>query len=388
MRPFEGIKVLDITEIMAGPMVGAYLGDMGADVIKVERGEGDSIRASKRNTQVYLVYNRSKRGVLIDFKTPKGLEALLRLAAQCDVLIENSRPGVAERRGYGYEQVRERNPEVIYCAISPFGRTGPYANRSAVDWVMQGVSGVMSWTGPEGGEPVRVGPIITDFAAGTMAAMGVLTALYVRERTGKGQRVDVAMLDATFHTFGQRILHHGVYGKPLKPMGTKHPWVAPGQTYQTSDGKLNFNLQDEWRWPMFCEAIGRPDMISDSRFKDNQARYENQDAMNAILEPLFLTKTNREWLELLADGAEQQIGAQNTIEEALADPQVIHNRIIVDMPYPGYPNTKLVDTAVKLSETPGGITRRAPMLGEHTEEVLAEFGFNKAEIDGLQALNE
>jgi crotonobetainyl-CoA:carnitine CoA-transferase CaiB-like acyl-CoA transferase len=383
MRPLEGLKVLDLSEILAGPMVGAYLGDMGADVVKVERGAGDSIRVNKQTELIYILFNRSKRGILLDYKTPAGIDALLRMASRADIFIENSRPGVAERRGYGYEAVSKANPRIIYCSITAFGRSGPYAGRAANDWILQAVSGLMSWTGPAGGDPVRLGPPVADYAGGADATIGVLTALYNRERTGEGQKVDVALLDSAIYAIGQRLMHFPAYGEPLRPMGDKHPWAAPAEAYRTKDGRINLVVQDEWRWPKFCDAIGRPDMTADPRFSSNRARLANRDALNTILEPLFLQKTSEEWVRLLGDAADQQIGIQQTLEEVLVDEQVQHNRTVVTLPYPGYPDLPHVDTPVRLSRTPGGITKRAPLLGEDTAEVLKEYGFSASEIKTL-----
>jgi len=384
-KPFAGLKVLDLTEILAGPMVGAYMGDMGADVVKIERGGGDSIRVNKQTELIYIQFNRSKRGITLDHKTPGGLQALLRMAAQADIFVENSRPGVSDRRGYGYEAVRALNRRIIYCSISAFGTDGPYVKRAGQDWVMQGVSGLMSWTGTDQGDPIRLGPPIADYAGGSDALLGILTALYVRSQTGEGQKVDVSLLDSSLYAIGQRLMHFPASGQPLRPMGNRHPWAAPAEAYRTADGRINVVVQDEWRWPKFCDAIGRPDLTDDGRFSDNRARIANVHALNEILNPLFASKSTQEWVSLLADDADQMVGPQQTLEEVLADPQVQHNKIVVNMPYPGYPELPHIDTPVRLSVTPGGISRRAPLLGEHTAEVLAEYGFSPEEISTLTA---
>jgi len=383
MKPFEGLRVLDLTTIIAGPMVGAFLGDMGADVVKVERGQGDSIRVNKQTEIIYIEFNRSKRGISLDYKTPRGLDALLRMAAQADVLVENSRPGVAERRGYGYDTLREINPRLIYCAISAYGQSGPYSQRPANDWIIQGVSGLMSWTGEEGGEPLRIGPALADYAGGMDGIAGVLTALYMRQVSGVGQRVDVSLLNSSLYMVGQRLMHYPLYGEPLRPAGNKHPWGSPAEAYKTEDGTIHVVVQDAWRWPKFCNVIGRPDMISDPRFRDNRCRLDNRTEMNAILEPIFAQKTSQEWIDLLADGDDQMVGIRQGLPEVLNDPQVQHNEILVNMEYPGYPDLPLVDTPVRLSGAEGGISRRAPLLGEHTEEVLAEYGFKPDEIRAI-----
>lgn len=387
MKALDGLKVLDLTEILAGPMVGAYLADMGADVVKVERGSGDSIRVNRQTELIYIYLNRSKRGIVLDYKNPEGLAALLRMAAQADVFVQNSRPGVAERRGYGYDAIRAVNPRIIYCSISAFGSSGPYVNRAANDWIVQGVSGLMSWTGPVGGDPIRLGPPIADYAGGMDAIAGVLTALYVRTRTGTGQKVEVSLLDSSLYAIGQRIMHTPVHGEPLRPMGNRHPWAAPAEAYRTRDGWINVVVQDEWRWPGFCAAVGRPDLASDPRFADNPARIANCDALNAILEPIFLTRDRAEWVRLLAEDADQLAGVQQNLAEVVTDPQVIHNKTIVQMEYPGYPTLPIVDTTVRLSQTPGGISRRAPLLAEHNDEVLREYGFAADEIKRLNALS-
>lgn len=384
MRPLDGMRVLDLTQVMAGPWCGSYLGDMGADVIKVELPQGDVLRTKGQNDLAYLANNRSKRSIVLDYRNKDGVDVLLRLASRCDVILENSRPGVAERRGYGYETIRTSNHRVIYCAISGFGRDGPYAHKPSVDWTLQGVSGMMSWTGPEGGDPVRVGPIVSDFAAGAMACIGVLTALHVRDQTGEGQRVDVSLLDSSLHVFAQRLLEFPVRGTRLRPMGTKHPWNAPHKTFKTKDGWLNVGVQDEPRWRRFCIAIGLPELADDERFRSNADRVANRDALNDALDRVFVQRTNQDWLARL-EAEDQLVGAVQTLEQVLEDPQVVHNRILVDVPHPEYPTLKLVDTAVRLSATPGGISRRPPILGEHTEEVLREAGFTDAEVRHIVA---
>ena len=271
-------------------------------MIKVEpKTLGNGIWTAKAgNELVYISYNRWQTpSIVLDYKNPKGVEALLKICAKADIFIENSRVGKAESRGYGYDVLKKINPRIIYLSISAFGRTGPYSHKPAVDWILQGVSGVQTWTGPVGGDPVRIGPITTDFAASSYGIAGILTALYVREKTGKGQKVDVSLLHAVLHMYPQRLIHWPVRGTRLRPMGTHHPWNHPGRGYKTKDGTLNVMVQEEWRWPGFCKAIGLPELTDDPRFKDTDHRAKNRVEMDKILEPHFLTKTNREWMDLL-----------------------------------------------------------------------------------------
>jgi crotonobetainyl-CoA:carnitine CoA-transferase CaiB-like acyl-CoA transferase len=390
-KPLEGYRVIEITQIMAGPLVGSYLGDMGADVVKIELPSGDSVRGGQ-NDLAFIASNRNKRSLVLDFKTPGGLKVLLDLAAKADVFLENSRPGVAERRGYGYEAIRKVNPRIIYCSVSAFGRSGPLSHKPAIDWIIQAYSGAMSFTGPEGGPPVHVGPIVGDFAGAAFASYGVAAALLARERFGVGQRVDVSLLDSVLHQYGQRLLQWPVAGRRVRPEGTKQFWGegtnrignVPHKMFETSDGLITLGIQEEHRWRAFCDAIGHPELKDDPRFSSNAERVANEHDLYEILDRVFKSKSTTEWMGIL-DKADQYAGEVLTLEQVLDHPQIVSNKTFVNVDHPQFPNKKLplLDTPVRLSETPGGVLRRPPMFGEHSREVLLEYGFEPQFVDQL-----
>lgn len=390
--PLAGVRVVELAHIMAGPVCGLMLADLGADVIKVERApDGDDTRRSvppeiEGESAAFLMMNRNKRGIVLDLKKEKGREVLLRLLDGADVLIENYRRGTMERLGLGYEQVlKPRNPRLIYCAVSGWGRTGPYADRAGFDLVAQGVSGLMSITGEGPGRPpVKVGAPVTDITAGILAALGVVAALVQRERTGEGQMVDTSLLEGgVVHTYWHSAITFATGISP-GPMGSAHPLNAPYQAFRTADGWINVGAANQANWLRLVRAIEAPHLAGDPRFLDNAARMRHLKELEAELTRVFQTRTTAEWLRIL-DEAGVPAGPVLTIAEMHDHPQVRARRMVVDVPHTKLGSQRTLGCPVKFSAAESGPVRGAPLLGEHTREVLAELGYTREEIDELLA---
>jgi crotonobetainyl-CoA:carnitine CoA-transferase CaiB-like acyl-CoA transferase len=387
--PLTGLKVVELAHIMAGPVCGLMLADMGADVIKVEKvpGGDDSRRFLPPDVDgesaAFMMMNRNKRGIAIDLKQEAGRDALRRLLADADVVIENYRQGTMERLGLGYDTLRETNPGLIYCEISGFGRSGPYAGRGGFDLIAQGMSGLMSITGEGAGRPpVKVGAPVTDITAGILGAMGILAAYIERQRSGRGQRVDTSLFEAGItHSYWQSAIAFAT-GKPPGPMGSAHPLNAPYQAFQTADGWLNLGAANQANWLRLLEAIEAPELAEDPRFADNAARIAHLDELSAALTVVFRTRKTAEWLERL-EAAKVPAGPVLDIAEMHADPQALAREMVVEAPHTRLGPVKTLGLPVKFSETPGGIATGAPLYGEHSREVLAEHGLSEAEIAAL-----
>jgi len=387
--PLTGLKVIELAHIMAGPVCGLMLADMGADVIKVEKvpGGDDSRRFLPPDiggeSAAFMMMNRNKRGIAIDLKQNAGRDVLRRLLAGADVVIENYRQGTMERLGLGYETLRQENPGLIYCEISGFGRSGPYAGRGGFDLIAQGMSGLMSVTGEGPGRPpVKVGAPVTDITAGILGAMGVLAAYIERQRSGRGQRVDTSLFEAGItHSYWQSAITFAT-GQPPGPMGSAHPLNAPYQAFQTADGWLNLGAANQANWLRLLDAIGVPELAEDPRFADNAARMAHLDELAAALTAVFRKRNTAEWLERL-EAAKVPAGPVLDIAEMHADPQTLARRMVVEAPHAGLGPVKTLGLPVKFSETPGGIVAGAPLYGEHSREVLAEQGLSDAEIAAL-----
>jgi crotonobetainyl-CoA:carnitine CoA-transferase CaiB-like acyl-CoA transferase len=399
--PLTGLRVLDLTRVIAGPLGGQILGDLGADVIKVERkGEGDDVRKvgppwmkgetgeDLDESTYFQAVNRNKRSLTVDFATLAGADLIRRLAAQSDVLIENYRPGTLARYGIGYEELRVVNPRLIYCAITGFGQTGPYADRSGYDYLIQGMGGLMSVTGVPDGEPgagpMRVGVPVADILAGMNIVIGVLAALQHRHRTGEGQLVDVALLDSQIAVMLNAASAWLNAQALLGRTGNDHPSAAPYGVYQAADGHLIIATFNDREFKRLAEALGHPEWIDDPRFTRNGDRVANRPAIKAAVQEIVIRRTRTEWIEVL-NAAKVSCGPINTMPEALADPQVLAREMIVTLDHSVMGPVRTPGSPYKLSESPVSYRRPPPLMGEHTDEILQEvLNLSQSEIVGLR----
>lgn len=391
MGPLAGLKVIELAHVMAGPTCGLMLADMGANVIKVEKlPDGDDTRRMAPplidgEAAAYLMMNRNKRGIAIDFKRAEGREIGHRLLRTADVVIENFRKGTMERLGLGYDALREINPALIYCEVSGFGRTGPYAERGGFDLIAQGMSGLMSITGEGPGRPpVKCGAPMTDITAGILAAMGVLAAYVHRLKTGEGQRVDASLFEAGIvHTYWQSAIALAT-GTAPGPLGSAHPLNAPYQAFETADGWITIGAANQSNWLKLVDALEASTLGNDARFATNVARMANLPALVAALTPLFKKRASADWLKRL-EAAGVPAGPVLDVVQMHADPQTRAREMVVEVPHGRLGSVQTIGTPVKFSATPSGVKRGAPVLGEHTREVLREHGYADADIDALAA---
>jgi crotonobetainyl-CoA:carnitine CoA-transferase CaiB-like acyl-CoA transferase len=387
--PLAGLKVIELAHIMAGPVCGLMLADMGADVIKVEKipGGDDSRRFLPPDIQgepaAFMIMNRNKRGIAVDLKTDGGRTVLRRLLKTADVLIENYRLGTMEKLGFGYETLKADNPGLIYCALSGFGRSGPYAERGGFDLIAQGMSGLMSITGEGPGRPpVKVGAPVTDITAGILAAMGILAAYAHRLKTGQGQMVDTSLFEAGIaHTYWQSAIAFAT-GVAPGPMGSAHPLNAPYQAFATADGWITVGAANQANWLRLLDAIGAPALADDPRFADNAKRMANLPALEEVLSQYFRKRPSAEWLQRLED-AGVPAGPVLDILAMHKDPQTVARDMVVSVAHRRLGAVDSLGLPVKFSATPGAVATGAPVFGEHTRAVLAEHGFSQAEIDKL-----
>jgi crotonobetainyl-CoA:carnitine CoA-transferase CaiB-like acyl-CoA transferase len=389
--PLAGVRVVELAHHLAGPTCGIMLADMGADVIKVERvPEGDDSRRSVPpelggESAAFMMINRNKRGIAVDLKNPAGRDVVLKLIDRADVVTENYSRGVMERLGLGYDFLRSRNRGLVYCTISGFGRTGPYADRRGFDLVAQGMTGLMSITGesPER-PPVKVGAPVTDITAGFLAAMGILAAYAHRLKTGEGQIVDTSLFEAgIIHTFWQSAITFAT-GAPPRAMGSAHPLNAPYQAFQTADGWINVGGANQQTWLKLLDVLDAPDLNSDPRFASNKARMENLTALQATLAPYFKKRASADWLARF-DRAGVAGGPILDLAQVHADPQTKARGMVAEVEHAKAGRMKTLGPPIKFSATPAAVRRAAPLLGQHTREVLREIGYDEAAIDRLQA---
>lgn len=387
--PLAGVRVLELAHVMAGPVCGLMLADLGADVVKVERVPGgDDTRRTVPpevggESAAFLQMNRNKRGIALDLKHPDAAAALRRLVRGADVLIENYRRGTMAKLGLGYESLAAENPALVYCEISGFGRTGPYADRAGFDLIAQGMSGLMSITGEAPGRPpMKVGAPLTDITAGILGALGCVSAYAHRLKTGKGQRVDTSLFEAGItHTYWQSAIAFATGVSP-GPMGSAHPLNAPYQAFKTADGWINIGAANQSNWERLLSVIEAPELRDDPRFRHNSGRMANLAPLVETLAPYFKRRTTADWLKRF-EQAGVPAGPVLSIMEMHADPQVRARGMVVETEHPKAGRTKAIGLPIKLSATPGGIRRPAPLFGQHTREVLAEAGYTPAEIDAL-----
>ena len=391
MGPLDGTRVIELAHIMAGPVCGLMLADLGADVIKVEKipGGDDTRRilppAIDDVSAAFLVVNRNKKGIALNLKTEGGREVLSRLIAGADIVIENFRRGTMVRLGFGYDDLKADNPALIYCAISGFGRTGPYADRGGFDLIAQGISGLMSITGEEPGRPpVKVGAPVTDITAGILAALGV-TAAYVRRlKTGEGGFVDTSLLEAgVTHTLWQSAICFAT-GASAPALGSSHPLIAPYQAFPTADGWINVGAANQTNWLRLLEVIGATELADDADFASNEDRMAHLDRLVDTLTPIFKGKPSADWLAQM-EAAGIPAGPVLDISQMQSDPQVQARNMVIDVDHPHGGKTKAIGPPIKLSNTDAPSERGAPRYGQHTREILLELEFNDAAIDALVA---
>lgn len=389
MTALQGIKVVDLTHVMAGPTCTMMLADLGADVIKVEKvpGGDDTRRINPprigEESASFMIMNRNKRGVVLDLKTEGGKEALHKLIAGADVVVENYRHDTLAKLGFTFEDSKRGNPGLIWCSLSGFGRTGPYAVRGGFDLVAQAMSGIMSVTGASADEPpMKCGPPLTDITAGLLGAIGILAALQARTRTGKGQLVDTSLYEAgIIHTYWQSAIALATGDTP-RPMGSAHPLNAPYQAFQTADGWIVVGGANQTNWLRLTRILEAPELAEDPRFKENGARMANLKALETELTKHFVKRPSKEWLAKL-DEAGVPAGPVNTVNQMLADEQTLARQMVTEVAHSTLGPVKTLGLPIKLSETPGGPRRGAPIYGEHTREVLREHGYSDEAIDAL-----
>ena len=386
-RALDGVRVLDVTQVMAGPFCAMLLCDMGADVIKVEPPGGDSTRrmpgAVGTDSPSFNAVNRGKRAVVLDLTHAEGRDAARRLALASDVLVENYRPGVMAKFGLGYEELSQEHPGLVYASISGYGQTGPAAGKGGFDLVAQGVSGLMSITGEPGRPPVKVGIPITDLGAGLFAVTGILSALLARARTGRGQRVDTSLVDAGVAlSVWEATQYFSGRGVP-EPLGSAHRMNAPYEAIRCADGYVTIGAANDRTFQRLCDALEHPEWATNPDYADNARRVAHRAALAARIEEVMVRHPREHWLALLERHGVPS-GPINTFADVMADPHVLARELVVDTEHPTLGRIKTLGTPVKLSDTPLIPGRPAPLLGQHTDEVLAGVGFSDAQIGRMR----
>lgn len=390
MLPLEGIKVIDLTRVLSGPYCTMILGDFGAEIIKIETpGTGDDSRAygpyQNGESAYYMSINRNKKSITIDTRNPKGCDLVREMIAKADMVVENFKPGTMEKLGMGYEDLIKINPELIYVACSGFGHTGPFSKRPAYDAIVQAMGGIMSITGQAPGHYTRVGASVGDITAGLFSALGAVLALYEKQKTGKGQKVDVAMLDCQVAVLENAIARYCVSGEIPQPKGNRHASLTPFEDFTCKDGeKVMIAIGNNGLWKKFLTAAGRLELYEDPRFAQNKDRTNNYEVIKPILDEIFLMKTGQEWYDELVE-AGVPVTFVSTIDKVVTNDQVLARNMILEVEQPKAGLFKMANTPVKMSRTQGGFRTPAPLLGADTNTVLKEFlGKTEEEIETLK----
>ena len=390
VKPLDGIRVVDLTRILAGPYCTQALADAGADVVKVEEpAKGDDTRGwgppfVNGESAYFLSVNRGKRGITLNLKDPRGADLLWRLIERSDVLVENYRPGTLDRLGFSHEEVRRRRPSLVYASISGYGADGPWGGRPGYDAVVQGEGGLMSITGSPDGPPFKVGASLVDVLAGMSAFQGILLALLRRQSTGEGARVEASLLESLLPTLTYHAATWLLAGQVPARLGNRHPSLAPYETFEAADGHVIVGVGSEPLWRSFCAMIGRSDLAADPRFETNALRVANYEALRAALAPLMRSRTVDEWMSALGEAGIPG-GRVRTVAEALENPQVAARGLLLDVEHPRAGRGRYVGSPIALDGSTRGSRRPPPLLGQHTEEVLEEWlGLSAADVAGLR----
>lgn len=390
--PLAGLRVLELTQIMSGPTCGQLLADMGADVIKVEKLPGGDDARGYRDPQVngvsapFMMMNRNKRGIAINLKHADGRAVLLRLVENADVLVENFRGGTLDKLGLGYDVLKASNPGLIYCAITGYGRTGPYADMGGFDLIAQGFAGLMSITGEPDRPPVKNGNAVSDMNAGILGALGIVAAYVHKLKTGEGQIVDTSLSDAALQ---QLYWHAAIFfatGRSSTPTGSAHVLTAPYQAFQASDGWINIGGANQANWERIAEVLGHAEWREDPRFRTNSERMAHLNELVGLMNAVLRTKTRAEW-QTAFDAAGVPAGPVHTVGEALTHPQTLARGMVVELDHPQAGPTRALGCPIHFSATPTAVTRPAPLLGEHTRELLRECGYTDAQVDDFISKN-
>ena len=391
--PLSGLRVLDLTRVLAGPTCTQMLGDLGAEVIKIERPEaGDDTRGfappfwpETKESAYFIGVNRNKKSVTVDIAKPEGQALILKLLESCDILAENFKVGALAKYGLGYEQLKDRFPRLIYCSITGFGQTGPYAPRPGYDALIQAMGGIMSLTGEPNGSPQKAGVPVADLFAGLYGCIGILAALNHRNATGQGQQIDIGMLDTHVAWLANQGMNYLSTGENPPRLGNQHPNISPYQEYPTKDGYLILAVGNDPTFERFCKNFGQEHLLADERFATNPKRVANRDLVTQTLTPVMKTKTTAEWVEAL-EALKIGCGPINTLKDVFADPHVQARNMTLEMAHGSGATVKVIANPVKLSATPPTYRSAPPVLGEHTEAVLSGIlGMGAAEIEELRA---
>ena len=384
--PLAGLTILDLTRVLSGPYCTMLLADMGARVIKIEHpGHGDDTRAwgppfVGAESAYFLSINRNKESVTLDFKTPEGRHILERLAGRADALVENFRPGTLARAGFGSEEIAARHPRLVYCSISGFGQTGPHRDRPGSDAVIQAEGGLMSVTGDPDGPGYRVGIAIADLVAGLLAAQGIALALFARDRTGRGQHVDISMFDGIVSLLSYHASTYLTTGANSRRVGNRHATIAPYDTFAAADGEFFLAVGNDDQFRRFCGVAELPDLPRDERFATNPARVVNRDALVALMLPVLRTRPRQRWIAALTE-AGVPCGAVREVPEVMSDPQIRARRMIEAVEHATLGQLSVLGVPIKLSDTPGSVRTAPPTLGQHTAQVLGELDFSAEAIE-------
>ncbi|MFZ0130110.1 MAG: CaiB/BaiF CoA-transferase family protein [Candidatus Dormiibacterota bacterium] len=387
--PLAGVRILDLSRILSGPFATMVFADLGADVIKLENPRtGDDTREwappyQGDQSAYFLSVNRNKRGIAVDLKSAQGREIALRIADRADIVVENFRPGTAGRLGLGYDDLSARNPGLIYASISGFGQTGPYASEPGYDAIAQALGGLMSVTGEADGEPVRVGNSAADLGASMWAAIGMLAALHARHTTGRGEWIDISLLDGQIASLTYLAGGYFASGEIPRRYGSAHPSIVPYQALRTADGHLMVAVGNDTLWQRFAPLIGLPELVDDPRFVTNPQRVANRTALIPLIEDALAARGSAAWAEELA-GVGIPAGAINAVDAALAHPQVQARDMVLTARHPTAGTLRMTGSPIKLSQYTATVRRPPPALGQHTDEVLGEFGYTAEDIAALR----